>query len=658
VSARERRKPQPRAGSAPPAAGAPHPTPARLGTPAILGMCAALALVTFAAFWGLMSCGFVNFDDNVYVTEEPHVQAGLSWQGLEWAFTTNYFGFYYPLTWLSHMLDVQLFGMNAGMHHLTSLFLHVLGALLLFLSLLRMTRAYWRSALVALLFAIHPLHVESVAWISERKDVLSTLFWFLAILAYAFYAERPSSARYLPVFASFLLGLLAKPMLITLPFTLLLLDYWPLGRWPSSQGVRIVPPANDPAGRPATAGRLLAEKLPLFALIPLFAYITLVSQEKANALVSSAGIPVTQRLANALISYAAYVWKLFAPAHLAVYYPHPKGAVSYGLAALCLVGLLAATGALLWLGRTRRYLAVGWLWYLGTLVPVIGLIQVGDQARADRYTYVPFVGLFILVVWGGAEMAGRSAPVRWLLRGATAAGLAALFFFTRAQVACWTDSIALFERALAVAPQNALAHQGLGTTLYAMGHKQEAISHFREALRIEPGYPDIHANLGIALSAQGLYGEAIEQLREALRLQPEDAKTRTALADALENQGVALDRDGRTGDATEFFKEALAIRPDSADALDNLGLALAKSGRLPEAAEFFSRAVKVRPDFASAHNNLGLALAKMGRLPEAAECFQRAVDLQPDFAQAQNNLRTARAQMQKAPGPGAKEIPR
>jgi tetratricopeptide (TPR) repeat protein len=658
--------------------------------------------VTAAAFWQVRSCGFVHFDDNRYVTENAFVRVGLTGENVKWAFTTIHFGFYYPLTWLSHMADVQAFGLDPGKHHLTSLLLHLINTVLLFLLLARMTGAAWRPALVAALFAIHPLHVESVAWIAERKDVLSTFFWFLCILAYARYAERPMVARYVPVFAAFLLGLISKSMVITLPFTLLLLDYWPLRRWPP--GTHTAGNSGEPAGKPAPLRWLLIEKLPLFALVPIFIALTWISQKQGDAVISVARIPLAQRAANSIISYVVYISKMFAPVHLAVFYPHPRGTVSYWLAALSFLAILAATAAALWYGRRMKYLAVGWLWYLGTLIPVIGLVQVGDQAMADRYTYVPLVGLFVAVAWGIAEVARGTPWLRTWISGASATALVVLFAVTRVQVGYWTDTVSLFEHSLSVTPPHPIAHTNLGVALFAKGKREEATHHFREALRLNPNDADARNDLGNVFSQAGLIDEAIEQYREAVRirpsafqplgnlglellkvgkypeaadcferavrLNPENAVLQTAL-------GTALLKAGETAKAIEWFQKVLAVKPDSADALNYLGMALASNGRLPEAVDCFRRSIRADPQVAETHenlavtldhtgktqeaieqfhlalqiqpnsakvlNNLGLTLGDAGRLAEAADYFKKAVEVQPDFTEAWNNLGLALA---------------
>jgi len=670
----------------------------------LVALCTALVLLTFAAFWGVRSAGFVRYDDDRYVTDNARVLGGLTWDNAGWAFSNLQVGFYYPLTWLSHMADVELYGLDAGRHHWTSLLLHVLNVLLLFLALHRMTRAPWRSSLAAALFAVHPLHVESVAWIAERKDVLCTSFAFLCLLAYAFYAEKPSALRYLPVFASLLLGLLAKSMVITLPAVLLLLDVWPLFRWaPGAPAATRDGPAA-PSFRPAAARQLLLEKVPLFALVPLFAALTWISQKEMGAVATMAQIPLSQRLANASIACVTYLVKVFAPLHLSVHYPHPGSAVSYGTALLCAAVLLALTAAALGFGRRRRYLAVGWLWYLVTLAPVVGLIQVGNQAMADRYTYLPLVGPFVALAWGMADLAGRRSWSRGLASGVAAAGLVALVVLTRAQVGVWADSETLFRHALAIAPEDPVIQANLGAVLTERGRPAEGIPHLREALRLNPRDVEARNALGNALAKSGSAGEAIEQYREALRARPGEPRPLANLGlslmkagrlpealDLLEGGvrahpespelqvalGTGLLRGGQPSRATECFQSAQRLRPGSPEALDGLGQALLATGRWPEAVgafeslvrsapdsadarvglavaldyagraseaiEQFRRALEIRPDSPEIWNNLGQTFGDAGRLPEAIECFQKALALNPEYAAARDNLRIAQA---------------
>jgi tetratricopeptide (TPR) repeat protein len=557
---------------------------------------------------------FVMWDDPDYVLGNAHVARGLTWGGAGWAFTATDAANWHPLTWLSHMLDVQLYGMDAGPQHVTSLLLHILNTLLLFGALYRMTAAWGRSAFVAGLFAAHPLHVESVAWIAERKDVLSTLFWLLGMWAYVSYVRRPRASRYALVVLCFALGLMAKPMLVTLPFALLLLDYWPLGR-------------TEPLAR------LVKEKTPLFALAAASSVVTLVAQQHAGAVKGFEKYSLGLRAANALASYFGYIAKTLWPARLAALYPMASSglALRASLGALILVGV---TFVAVHARRRRGYLLAGWLWYVGTLIPVIGLVQVGAQAMADRYTYVPLIGLFVMVAWGAQELAGKCRLAAWAPAGAAACALLACGVVARAQVGYWSDSNALWERALAVTAANAVAHNNLGAVLVKQGKNSEAIAHFTEALRIRPDYPDAENNMGMALLWDEKYGQAERYFRDALRNLPD-------YPDARNNLGKALMWQGRLDEAAQQLTEALRLLPDYADAENNLGMVLMSQGKLDEAARHFNAAIRIDPSLADPHDKLGSVLAREGTLDAAIAQYGEAVRLRPDYAEAHNDLGVA-----------------
>ena len=417
-----------------------------------------LVVATLAVYAQVIRHDFVNFDDDKYVYENSHVRSGLTWKGIAWAFTTTVGGNWHPLTWLSHMLDCELFGLNAGYHHLVNVLLHILNSFLLLLVLEKMTGAFWRSATVAALFALHPLHVESVAWVAERKDVLSTLFFMLILWAYVPYAERPSRKRYGLICAFLVLGLMAKPMLVTVPFVLLLLDYWPLERLQldeskGSDGTR-GRPGRSGGGRKQAALRLIAEKVPLLALVAVSSAVTFVAQQRVGAMSMGTSVPLSGRIANALVSYFAYIGKMFWPSHLAVFYPyrHAVPAWEWAGAALLLVGLSIIV---VLAGQRRRYLSVGWFWYLGTLVPVIGLVQVGAQSMADRYTYVPLIGLFLIAVWGAADLTAVWSRGRTGLRALSGVVIVGCMVATSFQVGTWKNGLTLFGHALKVTKANA-----------------------------------------------------------------------------------------------------------------------------------------------------------------------------------------------------------
>ena len=622
----------------------PRPAPRSLSD---LWICLALLAATFAVYAPVRHFDFVNFDDPEYVRDNPHVRAGLTSPSLAWAFTSTESANWFPVTRLSHLLDAELFGMRAGLHHLASVLFHALAALCLFAFLRRATGARWPSALVALLFALHPLHVESVAWVAERKDVLCALFWFLALWAYVRYAERPGVRRYLLVLAPFCLGLMSKPMIVTLPLVLLLLDVWPLGRLPA-----------------------LREKVPFFALSAAGAIATYLVQRGSGAVEALAAFPLGLRVENALVSYVIYAAKMLWPARLAVFYPYPSQ-IPLWQAALAALGLAGISILVLRCRRSRPYLAAGWLWYLVTLAPVIGLVQVGAQARADRYMYVPMVGLAIMLAWGVADWLRRAPRLRPAAAVLAVAACLLSAAVARAQVEYWKDSQSLFEHALAATDGNYLAHHNLGVALAEMpGRLPDAIAHLQAALRIKPDSARVHTDLGNALSKlPGGASEAVAEYRAALRISPDSAIPHNNLgntlasmpgrlpeavaeyqaalaidpdyAEAHNNLGFALARiPGRLPDAIREYREALRLRPGYAEADSNLAGALAEIPEsLPEAVTEYQAALSSRPDSAELHYGLALALAKMdGRAPDAIAQFEEALRLKPDYAEAHNNL--------------------
>lgn len=618
-----------------------------------------IALVTIAVFWQVQAHEFINLDDEQYITQNPHVRAGLTAASLAWAFTTTHASNWHPLTWLSHLLDVRLFGMDPAGHHLVNLLFHVANTLLLFFVLNRMTRALWQSAAVAFLFALHPLHVESVSWAAERKDVLSTFFLMLTLWAYARYAQSPRPPAMIPVAAFFLLGLLSKAMLVTLPFVLLLLDYWPLNRWAVPERMTVsarspvvqfggkrkrreskdpgeakaVPPIASPSSPSDVLRALVAEKVPLFALAVLSSIVTFLAQQKGGAVSSLEQIPLVKRLANALISYAAYIAKTLFPQGLAVFYPYPRD-IAWWKAAAAAALLAALTLLAVRFRRRCPYVLVGWLWYLGTFVPVIGIVQVGTQAMADRYTYVPLIGLFIAAAWGAGDLAGRLRQGRKILAAVTAAVFAGLAAVTWNQVGFWRSSTTLFEHALRVTESNSVAHLNLGVALHRAGKGREASEHYREALRINPDSSSAHYNLANYYSSIGLKDEAKRQYAEAIRDNPR-------YANAYNNLGIMLASEQRVDEAIPYYRRAVQLEPGNAGMRFNYGIALAMANRLPEAVEQFNGALEIRPNYPEAHNYLGTALLMQGNRDEAIRHFRQALWLRADFSLARRNLEGA-----------------
>ncbi len=638
------------------------------GHPALL--CALLLLITIGVFWPALHNGFVNFDDDLYVTANPQVRQGLTWEGLRWAFRQDAnTGNWHPLTWLSHMADCALFGMSPWGHHLTNILLHAANAVLVFLVVRGMTAAVWRSFVVALLFALHPLRVESVAWVAERKDVLSGFFWLLTIWAYFQYSRSLKSQTsnpklsgigtraltcYAVALAFFALGLMSKPMLVTLPFVLLLLDYWPLAR---------------AAGPGSSNGWLLLEKLPFFLLAAGSSVVTFFAQKGGGAVKGISALPLNSRIQNALVSYCRYLGKTFYPAHLAVFYPRPSHWPMEAALGAC--ALLAAVTVLVLASRRRHpYAVTGWFWYLITLAPVIGLIQVGEQAMADRYTYIPMLGILIALVWGSYDLSLKfQISSAWLVSAGT---LASIFFAaaTYFQIGYWENSETLFEhtakvtadnyvayyhlgdfythhgrpseaaqmyeRAIAISPRSVQAHDSLGNLLLGQGQIDRAINEFEEALKCRPDYALAHGNLGVALYEKGQSDLAVAELHEALRLDP-------GYADAHFNLGTVLQDEGHFDQAVGEFKTAVKLRPFDIGARNSLGAALIRQGRFDEAVQELKEALQRQPDSAEAHFHLGVALAAQRHHDEAVAELRRTLELEPGYADAKQQLEKLQA---------------
>ncbi len=584
----------------------------------VLWIAIVLALATLVVYLPVFGNEFVNYDDDHYIVHNFNVRHGVSWDGVVYAFTSSHGANWFPLTWLSWMLDYEIYGMEPKGFHLTNLLFHVASAVLLFFVFFRMTRNAGPSAFVAAVFALHPTHVESVAWAAERKDVLSALFWILTLWAYARYVERRSVSRYVlvPVFLAF--GLMAKPMLVTLPFALFLLDLWPLGRLQEAGRWRF--------GRSRIL-RLVLEKVPLFLLVVASSFVTFYVQRAAGAVQSAATFSLGTRVWNGLLSYVSYIYKAFWPAGLAVYYPHPGDSVSVGRAIVAGAVLVLVTVTVMLAVRCRPYLAVGWLWYLGTLVPVIGLIQVGQQAMADRYTYIPYIGLSIMLAWAAREMVDRFRIPRFIPVGSAVVVLLGLAGTAAAQVRVWRTSETLFEHALSVTRENPLANINLGVAYLNAERLEEAEHHLKEAIRINPGAAEAYSALGALYAKQQKPDEALAAYRTALRLDPASSGTHGAL-------GRMLLESGDADQAVLQLREAINLEPDNVQALTNLGVALIRQGRHPEAIEMFERALSLEPEHAEAHNNWGVALANLGRHDDAVEHYRRAVAARPEYVEA------------------------
>jgi tetratricopeptide (TPR) repeat protein len=586
-------------------------------------ICLALILTTLVAYWQVRNCNFINYDDPLYVSENEHVRDGITRDGIIWAFTTSHF-YWHPLTWLSHMLDCQLFGLNPGRHHLVNLLFHIINALLLFGVLKQMTGAVWQSAFVAAAFALHPIHVESVAWIAERKSTLSTMFWMLTMAAYWRYVKGHCVSWYLLTLFVFALGLLVKPMLVTLPFVLLLLDYWPLGRIKSQ-----IEKADDRH----VLYYLIREKIPFFVLSAVSSIITFVILQTRGAK-DFHTLSSNIRIANALVCYVRYIGKMIWPSNLALFYPHPgyKLPMSQGV----VTGLLLAgiTILVIRLAPRYKYLPVGWLWYLGTLIPVIGLVQVGDQAMADHFVYLPSLGIFMMVGWGAANLSAKWRHQNILLAISGVTVLGALLMCTRMQVRYWRDGVTVFQHSLQITGDNGVAHNGLGHALQMQGKLSEAISHYRLALQLEPNIPKAHNNLANALEVQGKVDEAISHYRQAIQIAPD-------FAEAYFNLGNVLRTVGRADEAIANYRQAVQARPEYAKAYNNLGAVFELQGKFDEAISNYSQALRIKPNYADAHFNLARIFQFLGRLDEAIGHYRQALLGNPNDAEVHSNLGSA-----------------
>jgi tetratricopeptide (TPR) repeat protein len=550
----------------------------------------ALTVIIFAVYMQTGNHQFLNFDDNVYVTSNSHLASGITSKNIIWAFTSVYAANWHPLTWLSHMADVQFYGMNPRGHHLTNVVLHTVSSLLLLLFLLRSTGSLWQSSFVAALFALHPLHVESVAWVAERKDVLSALFWLLTLIFYAEYVVKKKPRLYMLSLISFVLGLMSKPMLVTLPLVMLLMDFWPLDRYRREEG------------RAGRVKALIKEKIPFLACSFLSGIVTIYAQHKGGAIAGLTVMSFWLRMENALIAYVKYIGKTVWPHDLAVLYPIP---VSFPLwQVICsLLVLLFLSAATIRAGRRYPYLPVGWFWFLVTLVPVIGFIQVGMQSMADRYSYIPLIGLFIMTAWGVPDLIKGLHYREGILALLAGAAIIASAAVTWRQLGYWQDNISLFRHTLQVTTDNYLMNNNLGWSLAEKGDMDAAVQQYQEALRIKPDYTLSLNNMGLALAGKGDLDAAIREFRKALRSNPD-------YSDAHYNLGIALAGKGDLDAAIREYREALRLNPDCSDAHYNLGIALAGKGDLDAAIREFREELRLNPDYAKAHDSLDIAFAR------------------------------------------------
>ncbi len=660
-------------------------------------VCLCLVAVIIIPYFQVINFDFVGYDDELYITENPYVQKGISLEGLKWAFTTFHSANWHPLTWLSHMLDCELYGLNSGAHHWTNVEFHIANTVLLFLILFMMTGALWRSAFVAALFALHPLHVESVAWVSERKDVLSTFFGLLTIAAYCRYVKKTSAKYYILVIAFLSIGLMAKPMLVTLPFVLILLDYWPLKRFQYKDNGHL-PSKITPRFEFKGNNRFILEKIPFFIPVVISCILTFIAQRSESAVTPLGALGLKDRIANALVSYVNYVLKIFWPSKLAVFYPHPGNSLPewqiIGSALLIVVAILLGIRV----SRKYPYLPVGLFWYFGTLVPVIGLVQVGNQAMADRYTYIPLIGLFIIIVWGFSDLLAKWRYRKIVLSVSVVIVLSGFTAKTFLKASYWENGITLFDNAVKVTKNNyksqnnlgkaltsvdidkaishykaaqrikpdyAVAHYNLGNVLIKKGKVNEAIDHYQKALHIKPDYVEVLNNLGNAFVNKKDYDKALYYFTKAFKMNPrqidasnnlanvlfvqgkpdeaisqykEIVKTYPEDADAHYNLAYMLSAQGMLDKAVLHYKESLRINPKYSKAHYNLGNILINEGKTKEAFTHFAEAIKFKPDCAPAYNKIGLILFKQGKFKKAEVFFSKAIKINPNYSEARKNL--------------------
>jgi len=624
-----------------------------------------LIIAILCVYWQVRHFEFTMYDDGVYVYNNHYIQDGLTFSHILWAFTTTYFANWHPLTWISYMADITLYGMNPGLHHLSNVLLHIANTLLLFYLLKYSTGKPWRSGFVAALFALHPLHVESVAWISERKDLLSGFWGILTIISYVCFVKKKTIKCYLLALVCFLASLMSKPMLVTLPFILLLADYWPLRRLRFSINPKITD--QKEIIQFESALKVILEKLPFLLLATLSGIMTLYAQQSANAVASLELFPLSVRIANALVSYVHYIGKMFWPCCLAVFYPYPVNIPLWQVAgaslSLATISLIAFR-----YGSRHPYLIVGWLWYLGMLGPVIGFVQIGSQAMADRYTYMPLIGLFIIFAWGLPKVLSRLRYIRFTFPVLTVAIISVMMLSTWKQVGYWENDTTLFKHALDVTDNNYMAHNNLGLALCNQGNLDKAHDHFTKALQIYPNYVLAHNNMGFLLAKQGKLKEAITHYLKAIQINPRFVKVQANIAAAYAQQN-------RIVDAIQFYKTTVRLDPNYSEAHLNLGILFAKqgqseqaikhfntvlqqdnsnykayahygignvfraNGRIDDAIHHYLKAVYYKPDFENAHNNIGIALFSQGKIKQALIHYQKALQINPNNPKVRENIK-------------------
>jgi protein O-mannosyl-transferase len=587
---------------------------------------AALVLTTLVAYEPIRYNGFVSYDDNMYITKNPDVKTGITWQSLYKVFEQHRIPMWHPLTMLSHMLDYQLFGLNPLGHHLVSVAIHIVNALLLFWIFNSMTGTIWLSAFVAGVFALHPLQVESVAWAAERKTVMSGLFWLLTMAVYIRYARQPGFSRYLAVLLVFGLCIMAKPIVVTLPLVLLLLDYWPLDRVRWGQPANIKVKSNQ-----KTAGWLIAEKIPLLTMSAILSAITIIVQQNGQGIVSFDKIPLGQRITNMFASYISYIHKTIWPSGLAVYYPHQRGTIPTTTVVICTLLFILMSILCVYAGRRRKYIAIGWLWYVGTLVPVIGLVQSGAQMMANRYMYISMLGLLIIIGWGVKDYIEKQPRARIATIILGVAVLFSLLALTRMQVRHWQDTLTLFDYALKVTKDNPIAENSYGCALFELGREDEAEEHLRNAIRISSAFADARNNLAKVYLKEGRYSKAISLFNELIR-------QNEGTAEIYCNIAVALSMQNNYEDAIKYFGKSLELNRNDSDTHKKMGITLLAAGKITEAIGYLKESLRINADQADVYETIGKAYSQLGQYEHAMLNWKKALELQPNSADVLNNL--------------------
>jgi tetratricopeptide (TPR) repeat protein len=594
-----------------------------------------LAVVVLAVYLPVRKHDFIRYDDDKYVTSNRNIQSGINEQSLRWAFTKSHESNWHPLTWISHMLDYQLFGLNAGAHHLENVFFHIINTLLLFFVLNRMTKAIWPSFFIAAVFGLHPLHVESVAWVAERKDVLSTFFWLLTMLAYISYIKKSDTKRLMLTLLLFATGLLAKPMLVTLPFVLLLLDYWPLERMQIGAANKSKNTGNDDNINSAGGKNVLAlvrEKVPFFILAIISSIVTLIVQNRGGAVQTVDELNLKMRVGNAIVAYTSYITKMLWPSKLGVLYPLDVNKLTIAKILICLLLLVSITIAVIFLSRCRKYLVSGWFWYVGTLIPVIGLVQVGDQSMADRYTYIPMTGLLIIIAWGMNDLLWKWKYRKKALLALSLCVLAAMSVKTSLQLKYWQNSETLFKHTLDVTGSNYVMENNYGNYLNEAGQQPEkAIEHLKKSIAINPESAEVHNNLANILIKLNKIDEAIAEYKLAI-------KCKTDFPEPHHKLAIALVKQNKIDEAIKEYYEALRLDPDNVDKLSNLGFELAQKGNYSHAVEFYNKALSIDPGNILTHGRLGLALSAQGKNEQALKEFQIVIKARPNDVEMWGNI--------------------